>query len=192
MLYYSYYYYLYYILYYTIILLYLIHILLYIILYYTLPSLLFFSSFPLPSVLFSSISLLSFPPLHSRLKESILHHSSSNHLIQSIRVGIWISLFIFNHSNPLIQSSFPSPSSPSHPNIHSIRVGPYIYLLIFNHTFLPSFLSFLVFSSFPIYLSFPSSHSFYTCQYLDPLTYIPDNLTPHVLSEWMVEVCRFY
>ena len=39
-----------------------------------------------------------------------------------------------------------------------------------------------------------SSHSFYTCRYLHILIYIPDSstiLTPHVLSEWMVEVCRF-
>ena len=39
------------------------------------------------------------------------------------------------------------------------------------------------------------SHSKYTCRYFDILIYIIISstiLTPHVLSEWMVEVCRFY
>jgi hypothetical protein len=49
----------------------------------------------------------------------------------------------------------------------------------------------------------PLPHSFYTCRYLHILIYIilwsslpilllPKYLTPHVLSEWMVEVCGAY
>ena len=58
-------------------------------------------------------------------------------------------------------------------------------------------LSFYLLFPFPIFFSQSqsSSHSKYTCRHLDILIYIPsvsDNLTPHVLSEWMVEVCRFY
>ena len=57
-----------------------------------------------------------------------------------------------------------------------------------------SHLSSFLFQSIPSPL--PSSslliqYSFYTCRYFDNLIYIPsvsDNLTPHVLSEWMVEV----
>ena len=61
---------------------------------------------------------------------------------------------------------------------------------------LPNLLSSLLF----LFLSFQSispslhpnlSHSFYTCRELHILIYIPsvsNNLTPHVLSEWMVEV----
>jgi hypothetical protein len=52
-------------------------------------------------------------------------------------------------------------------------------------------------SSIPLsHLSHSSSHSFYTCRYLHILIYIlstsipsSNNSTPHVLSEWMVEVC---
>ena len=60
-----------------------------------------------------------------------------------------------------------------------------------------SFSSLLLFHPLPSSHLFllQSSHSFYTCRYLHILIYIPDssknNLTPHVLSEWMVEVCRF-
>ena len=41
----------------------------------------------------------------------------------------------------------------------------------------------------------PLHHSFYTCRVFHNLIYIlptSDNLTPHVLSEWMVEVCGAY
>ena len=95
------YYYILYIYYYSIIILYIIYYIL-----YSSPS---FSSLPpFPSPIFYLSLLLffssSFPP--------------PPYLIQSIRVGIWIHLFIFNQ-------------------------------------------------------------------------YLINNLTPHVLSEWMVEVCRF-
>ena len=86
-IYYILYYILYCILYIIYYILYIVRILLYIlylILYYTLLFLLFCSSSPLPP------SLLSFPSLPF----TILPCSSIN-LIQSIRVGIWISLFIF-------------------------------------------------------------------------------------------------
>ena len=54
-------------------------------------------------------------------------------------------------------------------------------------------------SSSSSHSSHPSFHSFYTCRYLHILIYILqdifslipspiNNLTPHVLSEWMVEV----
>ena len=57
----------------------------------------------------------------------------------------------------------------------------------------------ILFCSYPLQSSslFFSNliHSKYTCRYLDPLIYIlflpRIILTPHVLSEWMVEVCRF-
>ena len=46
---------------------------------------------------------------------------------------------------------------------------------------------------FPIfYTSLPDPKAVDTCRHLDILIYVPsvsDNLTPHVLSEWMVEVC---
>ena len=90
-----------------------IHILLYTIIYYTL-LLLYIISY---TILFSSSDLfLSFPILipSSSYSSSPSPLPSNTLLIQSIRVGIWISLFIFHK-----------------------------------------------------------------------------NLTPHVLSEWMVEVCRF-
>ena len=68
----------------------------------------------------------------------------------------------------------------------------YYYLILYS-SYSSDLLLFLSFS--PILFLFQSSHSFYTCRYLHILIYIPDssknNLTPHVLSEWMVEVCRF-
>ena len=126
------------------IILYIIHILLsYLILYSSL--LLFY----LPSLLFPFYSP---PKLSSSVPSSplpiyLLFPSLYNPLIQSIRVGIWISLFIF--------SSDLSNISP--PPNHSIRVGTYIYLFIYS-------------SDLP-----------------NP----PELLTPHVLSEWMVEWCSF-
>ena len=60
-------------------------------------------------------------------------------------------------------------------------------LLLFHPSLIP------ILSSSSIFLiSHP--HSFYTCRSFLMFIYVPsvsDNLTPHVLSEWMVEVCRF-
>ena len=73
-----------------------------------------------------------------------------------------------------------------------------IYLLFFlsSHTIL--FQSSSLFSfplpSTSLLLHLPFSHSKYTCRVLPNLIYIlslSKYLTPHVLSEWMVEVCRF-
>ena len=92
----------------------------------------------------------------------------------------------------------PSSSSPFLPSskqlIHSIRVGTYIRLFIFH-----SDLSSVLFSSsipfllhlsrLSIFCSIPI-HSIRVgvyCWILISQTH-PDNSTPHVLSEWMVEV----
>ena len=74
-------------------------------------------------------------------------------------------------------------------------------IILYSSVLLSSSVLLFSFSSSPSDLhslpSFiPSQYSFYTCRYLHILTYtLPDssknNLTPHVLSEWMVEVCRF-
>ena len=87
--------------------------------------------------------------------------------------------------------SFPSSYSSHLPFLLSFPVYLSSVLLIpilLNLSSVP-----LPFSSsiFPI---FHQPHSKYTCRYLHILIYIPDSspkLTPHVLSEWMVEVCRF-
>ena len=81
------------------------------------------------------------------------------------------------------------------------------YTLLFLFPSLPFLLPLLsaqsIFqSSISLFLPLPfpssssSSDSFYTCRHLDPLIYTilfppfpSSNLTPHVLSEWMVEVC---
>ena len=102
-------------------------------------------------------------------------------------------------SSPLLFSSSDLSSSVlssqySLPQIHSIRVGTYITLFIFNHSlllFLPIPI-FLQSQSSPLIQSFPS---LLIILYVSALTYvylcsinISNNLTPHVLSEWMVEV----
>ena len=86
-----------------------IHILLY---YYIIHTLLYL-------LLYSIINLLFFCSLFPSLP------SSSVLLIQSIRVGTYIRVFIFRCS---FFPFFPFPSSP--PNIHSIRVGIWIRLFI--------------------------------------------------------------
>ena len=109
---------------------------------------------------------------------------------------LYITIIIILYTLLPLYSSFSSShllSSPSHLPyqshlpypflIHSIPVDTYILLLIFHlfHT-----------SSLPIYHPNPSSDSFYTCRDLHTLTYIPiifppTILTPHVLSERLVE-----
>ena len=76
------------------------------------------------------------------------------------------------------------------------QIFPPIPILFILLSSVPSFSTFLsatppILSPHPS-LSF-SQYSFYTCRLLDPLIYIlfsssPPKLTPHVLSEWMVEV----
>ena len=137
-----------------IILYYYIHIHIHILLLYIILSILFSSSFPhlnqssflpvlFPSHLYFSLIFSSIPlPLpHSLLL--LFFHSPLPipHLIQSIRVGTSLRLFILSSNNP---------SQTIYLSIHSIRVGTYITLFIFQ---------------------------------------TPPKLTPHVLSEWMVEVC---
>ena len=88
-----------------------------------------------------------------------------------------------------------------------------LYLILYSSLLLFFFLSFsspslqilslLPFLSLPLQSSSSSipsifPHSQNTCRYLHILIYIlpiilssSDNLTPHKLTEWMVEVCRF-
>ena len=90
------------------------------------------------------------------------------------------------------------------PLIYLLSLPPLPPLLLFSSPLslpiipLPPIPSpFLSQSSFPIPIFQPAhsqaSHSKYTCRHLDILIYIiiQEYLTPHVLSEWMVEVCRF-
>jgi hypothetical protein len=76
--------------------------------------------------------------------------------------------------------------------LYSIRIFiPHPPHLLFHLFLFPLFNPpFRSCSSSPLF----SQYSFYTCRYLHILIYIlslKNNLTPHVLSEWMVEVCRF-
>ena len=131
---------------------------------------------------------------------------------------LYIILFPIPSSPLLLYSSFPSypqpsllffprPSCPSQYSFYTCRyLDTHIYILSSfpsqspPHLFLsiPLFPIFNHSSSFsPLLLS--SQYSFYTCRELHILIYIPsfpisfsspiNNLTPHVLSEWMVEVC---
>ena len=96
--------------------------LLYLILYYTLLQF-FFSSISL-FIFYLPIFLLLFPPLPSSPLIIISHLSShSSHLIQSIRVGTSLRLFILSSNNP---------SQTIYLSIHSIRVGPSLCLFMFD------------------------------------------------------------
>ena len=178
----------YYILYYTLYIIYYITIIIsytYTILYYTI---LFYSHLPLSSLLLlllSSQSSSTFPIPYN------------THLLSSLPLFPFSSFTIL----PSDLSSFP------YQLIHSILVGTYIYLFIFKQDIisipllLPNILplqsstdliSFIFCSQFCSYSPF-HQYSFYTCRYLHILIYIlllfiPNHLTPHVLSEWMVEV----
>ena len=122
-----------------------------------------------------------------------------------------ILLYIILYSSlPLHPSSVPFPSIFLLFFSSSLLFSP---LLFFYHPFLYTLLSSSIpsLSSFPIPIFLPP-HSKYTCRCLLLDTYIPSMfmfcsiypppslsnlsftgiLTPHVLSEWMVEVCRFY
>ena len=78
--------------------------------------------------------------------------------------------FLFYSSSS--SQSFSSPSSSHHP-IQSIRVGSSLCLFMFNPD--------LFLSSFILYLSVLTYTYLYSSRF-------PKYLTPHVLSEWMVEV----
>ena len=99
---------------------------------------------------------------------------------------LYSSLLLFLFLFPFLLSSllFPSQSSdlssfPSFlPNPQSIIYLPFIPNPKYPQSFPPPF------SSFILYVSAFGSTYLYT----PPSN---NNLTPHVLSEWMVEVCRF-
>jgi len=89
--------------------------------------------------------------------------------------------------------------------IHSIPLPPHIHLLFSSippSSLLPIFILYLsgvadtYLCSIKIFM-FPSPLPSPFILYLSVLGYtylysrLQDNLTPHVLSEWMVEVCRF-
>ena len=126
-------------------------------------------------------------------------------------ISYTILFFCSSHSfSPLFLSS-----SPLHPpsllfhllfcsSFHSILVGTYIRLFILFSSSFPShpnilFSSSLLFSStspfssqpFPLSSSHPNIHSILVGTSIYLFIFLPsstDNLTPHVLSEWMVEV----
>ena len=113
---------------------------------------------------------------------------------------IHILLYLILYSSPLLIYLLLYLPPPI-PLIHSIRVGTYIRLFIlyysipiFFSAILPILLIFLLLFSLPIlYLS--PIHSIRVGTYITLFIFRgdswDDNLTPHVLSEWMVEVCRF-
>ena len=80
---------------------------------------------------------------------------------------------------------------------YSFYTCRYLHILIYIQSFQSSHLIHNPFFPLPLQSSSDlsssqSSHSKYTCRDLLTVIYIPDssknNLTPHVLSEWMVEV----
>ena len=102
---------------------------------------------------------------------------------------LYYTLLLFPIFLPF-SSSFPFSSIPLLLSSQSITflfpilyyTLPLLYLLPFSSSPL---------SSIPNPSPLPHLISFYTCRYLHILIYIlslKDNLTPHVLSEWMVEV----
>ena len=114
-------------------------------------------------------------------------------------------LFFSSLLSLLLPSQHPTPLFPSPNLIQSIRVGTYITLFIFLQYSLPSSHSFytclyfpmfiyILFSSFDLFSLFPSPPISSFKVYVSGLTYgylysiLIQFLTPHVLSEWMVEV----
>ena len=159
------YYYISYILYYYTI----IYYILYYILYYTLLSpiipssshLLFPSSILLPS---SSPPLLS----PSQYPSPPISSSTSSLSFYTCRV-LHILIYIIQFYSPL----------PKLLLFSSLLLFPSSFLILFSSLF------FLL-----LYL-LSSQYSFYTCRYLHMVIYVlsvSNNSTPHVLSEWMVEV----
>jgi hypothetical protein len=179
-----------YIVYYTYYILYIIlyyYIIYYLILYYYILyyTLLFFC-------LYSSLLILQFYPpllfilldpylifcLYSSLLIILQFYSSLLFILLDPYLIFYLSFPSNVFSSSHLSSSFPIPftSFPLLPNIHSILVGTYIYLFILFSSILLSFI---------LYLSVLG----YTYLYSNPNQ---NNLTPHVLSEWMVEVCGAY
>ena len=111
---------------------------------------------------------------------------------------LYYTLLFFCSSSSLSKSIllFSFSSSPN----HSIRVGSSIYLFILS---LPISSPLLLFSYSPLLippplLSLSNIHSIRVgtsislFMFLHPNPSSKNNLTPHVLSEWMVEVCGAY
>jgi len=125
-------------------------------------------------------------------------------LLYYILLYIYYTLPLFPSSSSSIPSLDLSSSLlplPSHPLIHSILVGTYIYLFIFSSVLSQTsylsilkgihiYLMFRLKRNTHIYLSFILYLSVLTYTYLYSLQIylISNNSTPHVLSEWMVEV----
>ena len=193
---------------YYIIILYYYIILLYIILYIILYSyLLLFSPIPSPSIFFPILFFSSLPFIHLSPLPHLLFFS-----FPSLPIFI-SSIFCSSLLFPNLSSSSFLPISSSSPN-HSIRVGSYIYLFILSlpissDSFFPIFQSssvLLLFLPLPPNILFPSSPPILPSPHLNPPHFIlyvsrvsysylysggdsqDDILTPHVLSEWMVEV----
>ena len=131
----------------------------------------------------------------------ILYYTIILLYIYYITIIIYYTILFPSISSSHIFSSSPSDLS-SLISFHSIRVGTYIYLFIFSPSFLSLF-PLLIYHSLP----HPNIQSFWFKVYVSVLTYTylysflflliqsflssSNILTPHVLSEWMVEVCRF-
>ena len=144
-------------------------------------------SSPLPSSFILYLSVLTYTYLYSSILQIYLLFFPSS-------PQFFISLPIF-FPNPLFHS-LPSPPSPSSSSVLFFPILiPSSIPSSYPH---PSFLLPLPFSSsLPNHPTIGSSHSKYTCRHLDILIYIQSIsftgiLTPHVLSEWMVEVCGAY
>ena len=177
-----------------------------IIYYYTIISylILYSSFFPFPSI--SSPILLIYPPLtpSSQSSSSLIFSSSPSSLPNLLSLPPLPSthLPVLFHSNILFCSLLPFPILSSHPLFFFL-----FYSSLLSHSPNLSFSSPIL--SFPIYIpllfylhifpdssSFPNHsirvgtwiRSFIFHQYSSQ----PNNSTPHVLSEWMVEVWGSY
>jgi hypothetical protein len=199
-----------YILYYTLLLLYIYY-------YYTYTIIIYYTLLILSSPHLSSILLFPPPPLLSS-SSSVLLISFHSILVGTY---IYLFILSSVHSSPLpFLSHHPPPnlsislSLLSQPSIflfyfliHSILVGTYIYLFIFQThlplqsissssiPLLPIFPSLLYNPSQYSFLSHPNIHSILVGTWIHIFIFFhlpPKYLTPHVLSEWMVEVCGAY
>ena len=187
-------------------------LMLYLILYITiiLSYTILFSSIPLPStpipLLFSSIPDPNYLLSLSSSSPLLFYHSQYS-IFSLPFYPIPISSSIPIPSQSYDPDHLLSLQTHPIPNIHSILVGTYIRLFILFQSFQTSYLSILkgIYLSLNIKREYSSISglkeytylsiiSFYTCRYLHILIYIhllfriSPYLTPHVLSEWMVEV----
>ena len=105
-----------------------------------------------------------------------------------VYVSCWFDVRCYILYSSLILIYLPSPLIFS--SLLSSLPNPLLLtFLLFRSPFLPD-----LFSSSQSFLpsSVPHPISFYTCRYFDTLIYIQsisNILTPHKLTEWMVEVC---